>query len=40
MTSLQPAVTHRSVLAIAIPILLSNVTVPMIGVVNTAVIGL
>ena len=32
-------VTHRGVLAIAIPIMLSNVTEPMIGVVNTAVIG-
>src|SRR5262245_20457953 len=35
----QPALTHRSVLAIAIPIMLSNVTEPLIGVVNTAVIG-
>jgi len=35
----QPAVTHRSVLAIAVPIMLSNVTEPLIGVVNTAVIG-
>ncbi|CAN5263815.1 MATE family efflux transporter [soil metagenome] len=32
-------VTHRGVLAIAVPIMLSNVTEPMIGVVNTAVIG-
>jgi multidrug resistance protein, MATE family len=32
-------VTHRSILAVAIPIMLSNVTEPMIGVVNTAVIG-
>lgn len=31
--------THRGVLAIAVPIMLSNVTEPMIGVVNTAVIG-
>lgn len=31
--------THRSVLAIAIPITLSNVTEPLIGVVNTTVIG-
>ncbi len=31
--------THRSVLAIAVPIMLSNVTEPLIGVVNTAVIG-
>ncbi len=32
-------VTHRSILAVAIPIMLSNVTEPMIGVVNTAVVG-
>jgi MATE family multidrug resistance protein len=32
-------ITHRSVLAIAVPIMLSNVTEPLIGVVNTAVIG-
>ncbi len=32
-------VTHRGVLAVAVPIMLSNVTEPMIGVVNTAVIG-
>jgi MATE family multidrug resistance protein len=32
-------VTHKGVLAIAVPIMLSNVTEPMIGVVNTAVIG-
>jgi MATE family multidrug resistance protein len=32
-------VTHRGVLAIAVPIMLSNVTEPIIGVVNTAVIG-
>jgi MATE family multidrug resistance protein len=32
-------VTHRSVLAIAIPVMLSNVTEPLIGVVNTAVVG-
>jgi MATE family multidrug resistance protein len=39
MIAPQPAVTHRSVLAIAVPIMLSNVTEPLIGVVNTAVIG-
>ena len=33
------AVTHRSVLAIAVPIMLSNVTEPLIGVVDTAIIG-
>lgn len=32
-------VTHKGVLAIAVPIMLSNVTEPMIGVVNTTVIG-
>ena len=32
-------VTHKGVLTIAVPIMLSNVTEPMIGVVNTAVIG-
>jgi multidrug resistance protein, MATE family len=32
-------VTHRSVLTVAIPIMLSNVTEPLIGVVNTAIIG-
>ncbi|MFO1090066.1 MAG: MATE family efflux transporter [Hyphomicrobiales bacterium] len=33
------SVTNRSVLAIAVPIMLSNATEPLIGVVNTAVIG-
>ncbi len=32
-------ITNRSVLAIAVPIMLSNVTEPLIGVVNAAVIG-
>jgi MATE family multidrug resistance protein len=32
-------ITHRRVLAIAIPIMLSNVSQPLIGVVDTAVIG-
>ncbi len=32
-------ISHRSVLAFAIPIMLSNVSEPLIGVVNTAVIG-
>ena len=32
-------VTHRSVLAVAVPIMLSNVSEPLIGAVNTAVIG-
>ena len=37
-TSLLP-INHRSVLTIAVPIMLSNVSEPLIGVVNTAVIG-
>jgi len=41
---MQPAIpalpiTHRSVLAVAVPIMLSNMTEPLIGVINTAVIG-
>jgi multidrug resistance protein, MATE family len=32
-------ISHRTVLAVAIPIMLANVSEPMIGVVNTAVIG-
>ncbi len=32
-------ISHRSVLTVAIPIMLSNVTEPLIGVVNTAIIG-
>jgi len=32
-------ITHRSVLAVAVPIMLSNVSEPLIGVVNTAVVG-
>jgi multidrug resistance protein, MATE family len=40
MTSLiQQPVSHRTILTIAVPIMLSNVTEPMIGVVNTGVIG-
>ncbi len=33
------AITHKSVLRIAVPIMLSNVSEPLIGVVNTAVVG-
>ncbi|MBP7240621.1 MATE family efflux transporter [Amaricoccus sp.] len=33
------AVTHRRVLAIAIPIVFSNATVPLLGAVDTAVVG-
>jgi len=32
-------ITHRAVLTVAVPIMLSNVSEPLIGVVNTAVIG-
>jgi MATE family multidrug resistance protein len=31
--------THRTVLAIALPVILSNVSTPLIGVVDTAVVG-
>ncbi|PXW70958.1 MATE family multidrug resistance protein [Loktanella sp. PT4BL] len=33
------ALTHKRVLAIALPIVLSNATVPILGVVDTAVVG-
>ncbi len=40
MTTLtQQPVNHATILRIAVPIMLSNVTEPMIGVVNTAVVG-
>ena len=32
-------INNRSVLTVAVPIMLSNVTEPLIGVVNTAIIG-
>lgn len=34
-----PAVTHRRVLAISLPIVLSNATVPILGAVDTGVVG-
>lgn len=34
-----PSLTNRRVLAIALPIVLANVTVPLLGLVDTAVIG-
>lgn len=34
-----PALTHRRILAVAGPIVLSNVTVPLLGLVDTGVIG-
>ena len=33
------AITHRRVLAIALPIVLSNATIPILGAVDTAVVG-
>lgn len=39
MNRLAQPITHRSVLAVAVPIMLSNVSEPLIGVVNTAVVG-
>ena len=35
----QPAITHRSILAIAVPIMISNLSTPLLGVVDTGVIG-
>jgi len=37
--SKQSAITHRSILAIAIPIMISNLSTPLLGVVDTGVIG-
>ncbi|MEO1640213.1 MAG: MATE family efflux transporter [Pseudomonadota bacterium] len=34
-----PVLTHRRVLAIALPIVLSNATVPILGIVDTGVVG-
>ncbi|MGI9257922.1 MAG: MATE family efflux transporter, partial [Gammaproteobacteria bacterium] len=33
------ALTHRDVLSIAVPVMLSNVSTPLIGIVDTAVVG-
>ena len=35
----RPASTHRTVFAFALPIMLSNVSTPLLGVVDTAVVG-
>ena len=35
----RPRVTHRRVLTIALPVVLANATVPILGVVDTAVVG-
>jgi multidrug resistance protein, MATE family len=34
-----PPLPHRAVLAIALPVMISNVTTPLIGIVDTAVVG-
>jgi multidrug resistance protein, MATE family len=34
-----PPLTHRSVLALAVPVMVSNVSTPLLGVVDTAVVG-
>jgi multidrug resistance protein, MATE family len=42
MSSNPPAVhplTHRTILAIAVPVMISNVSTPLIGVVDTAIVG-
>lgn len=42
VTALAPpdgGITHRRVLGIALPIVLSNITVPLLGIVDTAVVG-
>ena len=38
-TPARPIPNHRDVLAIAVPIMLSNVSTPLIGIVDTAVVG-
>jgi multidrug resistance protein, MATE family len=37
--SADPSLTHRTVLGIAVPVMLSNVSTPLIGIVDTAIIG-
>ncbi|MBU0643477.1 MAG: MATE family efflux transporter, partial [Alphaproteobacteria bacterium] len=39
MTDASVALTHKRVLKIAIPIVLSNATVPILGAVDTGVVG-
>ncbi len=39
MHSIQPILTHRRVWALAGPIILSNISVPLVGAVDTAVVG-
>jgi len=35
----QTSLTHRAVLAIAVPVMISNVSTPLIGIVDTAIVG-
>jgi multidrug resistance protein, MATE family len=37
--SVAPPLTHRAVLAIAVPVMISNVSTPLIGIVDTAIVG-
>lgn len=39
MTDSAPAITHRRILHLAVPIVLSNATVPILGAVDTGVVG-
>jgi multidrug resistance protein, MATE family len=39
METVAPDVTHRRVLGVALPIVLSNATIPILGAVDTAVVG-
>ena len=36
---MRSTITHRRVLAVALPIVLSNITVPLLGVVDTFAVG-
>ncbi|HEX6994389.1 MAG TPA: MATE family efflux transporter [Gammaproteobacteria bacterium] len=39
MSHRAPPLTHRSIFAIAVPVMISNVTTPLLGVVDTGVVG-
>ncbi len=39
MTDQTPPLTHARVLRIAVPVVLSNITVPLLGLVDTGVVG-
>src|SRR5690606_2778308 len=39
MSDGRPPLTHRSIFAIAVPVMISNVTTPLLGVVDTGVVG-